>query len=263
MVLMALRLVQPNDQRTLDELFRARPRLAAEFPMPRRRLGGIRQGSDAALARRHAVRRSQRDSRSDLQRSDRAHARIARLHRFRSRSSARVRRAVQYLIDTQEDDGSWYGRWGVNYIYGTWQVLRGLARHRRRHDAGLDSARTRLAGELPERRRRLGRNLRDLRRSGAQRQRREHGIANGVGVDGNLRLRRSRSRRACNAVCVSCSARNNADGSWTEPQITGTGFPGVFYLKYDMYRQNFPLLALATYVNYRRGLGHPPSFYRC
>jgi squalene-hopene/tetraprenyl-beta-curcumene cyclase len=37
-----------------------------------------------------------------------------------------VRRAVQHLIDTQEDDGSWYGRWGVNYIYGTWQVLRGL-----------------------------------------------------------------------------------------------------------------------------------------
>ena len=41
-----------------------------------------------------------------------------------------VRKAVQYLIDTQDDDGSWYGRWGVNYIYGTWQVLRGLARHR-------------------------------------------------------------------------------------------------------------------------------------
>ena len=43
----------------------------------------------------------------------------------------------------------------------------------------------------------------------------------------------------------------------------GTGFPGVFYLKYDMYRQNFPLLALATYVNYRSGLGHSPSYYRC
>src|SRR5436305_798010 len=53
------------------------------------------------------------------------------------------------------------------------------------------------------------------------------------------------------------------DGAWDEPHITGTGFPGVFYLKYDMYRQNFPLLALATYVNYRTGLGHYPSFYRC
>src|SRR5438046_4807636 len=53
------------------------------------------------------------------------------------------------------------------------------------------------------------------------------------------------------------------DGSWDELQITGTGFPRVFYLKYDMYRQNFPLMDLATYVNYRSGLGHRPSFYRC
>ena len=37
-----------------------------------------------------------------------------------------VETAIRYLIATQEDDGSWYGRWGVNYIYGTWQVLRGL-----------------------------------------------------------------------------------------------------------------------------------------
>ena len=58
-------------------------------------------------------------------------------------------------------------------------------------------------------------------------------------------------------------ARNNPMAHGTKPQITGTGFPGVFYLKYDMYRQNFPLLALATYVNYRSGLGHRPSFYRC
>jgi squalene cyclase len=45
-------------------------------------------------------------------------------------------------------------------------------------------------------------------------------------------------------------------------EITGTGFPRVFYLKYDMYRQNFPLLALATYINYRSGIGHYQSFYR-
>src|SRR3984957_9360260 len=46
--------------------------------------------------------------------------------RFDSRAPS-VKRAIQHLIDTQDDDGSWYGRWGVNYIYGTWQVLRGLA----------------------------------------------------------------------------------------------------------------------------------------
>ena len=53
-----------------------------------------------------------------------------------------------------------------------------------------------------------------------------------------------------------------SDGSWDEPEITGTGFPGVFYLKYDMYRQNFPLLAFATYVNYRNGFITKPGFYQ-
>ncbi|MGH8101100.1 MAG: squalene--hopene cyclase, partial [Chthoniobacterales bacterium] len=57
--------------------------------------------------------------------------------------------------------------------------------------------------------------------------------------------------------------RQKSDGSWEEPQITGTGFPRVFYLKYDMYRQNFPLLAFATYFNYRSSLDSRPGFYRC
>src|SRR5205823_3378794 len=54
----------------------------------------------------------------------------------------------------------------------------------------------------------------------------------------------------------------NRDGSWSESQTTGTGFPRVFYLRYDMYRNNWPLLALATVANYRSGLFHQPSFYR-
>ncbi len=54
-----------------------------------------------------------------------------------------------------------------------------------------------------------------------------------------------------------------ADGSWDEPQITGTGFPKVFYLKYDFYRQNFPTAAIATYLNYKRGVGHRSTFFRC
>ena len=54
----------------------------------------------------------------------------------------------------------------------------------------------------------------------------------------------------------------NPDGSWTERETTGTGFPRVFYLRYDMYRNNFPLLALATCVNYRQGTFHSPSFYQ-
>ena len=54
----------------------------------------------------------------------------------------------------------------------------------------------------------------------------------------------------------------NADGSWPEPQTTGTGFPRVFYLRYDMYRNNWPLLALATWRNYRAGTFHAPGGHR-
>ena len=57
--------------------------------------------------------------------------------------------------------------------------------------------------------------------------------------------------------------RQSADGSWPEPEVTGTGFPRVFYLRYDMYRNNWPLLALATFRAYRAGRSHEPSFYRC
>jgi squalene-hopene/tetraprenyl-beta-curcumene cyclase len=48
-----------------------------------------------------------------------------------------------------------------------------------------------------------------------------------------------------------------ADGSWIEPEVTGTGFPRVFYLRYDMYRNNWPLLALATYRKQRAGVSSP------
>lgn len=172
-----------------------------------------------------------------------------------------VRRAVQYLIDTQDDDGSWYGRWGVNYIYGTWQVLRGLR--------AIDEDMTQdwiLRG-------------RDWLES-CQNDDGGWGETCASYDDATLKGRgestASQTAWALMGICA-CGdldrasiqrglryllSTQNRDGAWDEPQITGTGFPGVFYLKYDMYRQNFPLLALATYVNYRSGRGHYPSFYR-
>jgi squalene-hopene/tetraprenyl-beta-curcumene cyclase len=172
-----------------------------------------------------------------------------------------VRDAVQYLIDTQEPDGSWYGRWGVNYIYGTWQVLRGL--------------------------RAIGQNMtqdwvlrgRDWLEScqnddggwGETCATYENPATKGIG-----KSTASQTAWAIMGICA-CGDLNRTsiqrglrfllstqkeDGSWDEPEITGTGFPGVFYLKYDMYRQNFPLLALATYVNFRNGFITQPGFYQ-
>ena len=80
MVLMALRLVRPNEQAKLAEVFERAFEWQMSFQCARRRLGGFRQGCHPALAGGHAFRRSQRDPRSDLQRPDRADSGIVRLH---------------------------------------------------------------------------------------------------------------------------------------------------------------------------------------
>ena len=173
-----------------------------------------------------------------------------------------VRRAVQYLIDTQEDDGSWYGRWGVNYIYGTWQVLRGLRAIGEdmtqdwilRGRDWLESCQNDDGGwgESP-----VTYDTPLLKGKGESTASQTAWALMGLCACGDLdRLSVQRGVR----YLLSTQKR---DGAWDEPQITGTGFPRVFYLKYDMYRQNFPLMALATYVNYRSGVFHQPSFYRC
>jgi squalene-hopene/tetraprenyl-beta-curcumene cyclase len=172
-----------------------------------------------------------------------------------------VRKAVRYLRKTQEDDGSWYGRWGVNYIYGTWQVLRGLRaigedmtenwilRGRdwlescQNDDGGWGE--TCASYENP-----------DLKGKGSSTASQTAWALMGICACGDL------DRPSVQRGLRHLLSTQRPDGSWDEPQITGTGFPRVFYLKYDMYRQNFPLLALATYLNYRSGIGHYQSFYR-
>ena len=173
----------------------------------------------------------------------------------------RVQRAVQFLKDTQEEDGSWYGRWGVNYIYGTWQVLRGL------RAIGVDMKQDWLV------------RAREWLES-CQNEDGGWGETCASYDDPMLKGKGpSTASQTAWAVMGLCAAgaihtkavkrginylvhRQNRDGSWTEPETTGTGFPKVFYLKYDMYRNNFPLLALATYDNYRKGVFHRFSYFK-
>jgi squalene-hopene/tetraprenyl-beta-curcumene cyclase len=173
-----------------------------------------------------------------------------------------VREAIQYLIDTQEDDGSWYGRWGVNYIYGTWQVLRGLRAIGQdmtqdwilRGRDWLESCQNDDGGWGETC---ASYETREFKGKGESTASQTAWAVMGICACGDLdRLSIQRGLRFLLGL-------QKPDGSWDEPQITGTGFPRVFYLKYDMYRQNFPLLALATYVNYRSAFGPRPSFYRC
>jgi squalene-hopene/tetraprenyl-beta-curcumene cyclase len=155
------------------------------------------------------------------------------------------------LIEHQEADGSWYGRWGVNYIYGTWQTLRGL------RALGIDMGQPWILKAREW--------LESIQHEdggwGERCDTYDDPVFKGQGL--------STASQTAWAVMGLCafddldrpSVRNgveylirtqNADGSWTEAEATGTGFPKVFYLKYDMYRNSWPLLALATYRNQLR-----------
>jgi squalene-hopene/tetraprenyl-beta-curcumene cyclase len=162
------------------------------------------------------------------------------------RQSVLVRRAVTYMRDTQEADGSWYGRWGVNYIYGTWQALRGLGaigenmdqEWIRRGRDWLESCQNDDGGwgETCE-----SYDFPSLKGVGPSTASQTAWALMGLCACGDAG--RDSIRRGVEYLV----RQQNDDGSWTENETTGTGFPQVFYLRYDMYRLHFPLLALATY----------------
>lgn len=162
------------------------------------------------------------------------------------RQSAVVKRAITYLRDTQEPDGSWYGRWGVNYLYGTWQALRGLGaigenmdqEWIRRGRDWLESCQNDDGGwgETCE-----SYDIPSLKGVGPSTASQTAWALMGLCACGDPH--RDSIRRGVAWL----TRTQNADGSWTENETTGTGFPSVFYLRYDMYRLHFPLIALATY----------------
>lgn len=157
-----------------------------------------------------------------------------------------VQKALAFIRDHQESDGSWYGRWGVNYIYGTWQVLRGLrALNMSMKQPWLLRGRDWLESVQHE--------------DGGWGERcntYDDPVFKGQGpstasqtawaVMGLLAFDEPH-RPSVQRGIEYLVRTQNADGSWSEEETTGTGFPKVFYLKYDMYRNSWPLLALATY----------------
>ena len=168
-----------------------------------------------------------------------------------------VKQAVDYLLDEQEADGSWYGRWGVNYVYGTWSALTAL------NAAGLKPEHPAMA-------------------RGAAYLKRVQNADGGWGEDGFTYPRRggtapdadvqmgvstaSQTAWALLALMAAGQAddpavergaawlvtHQAADGGWPELDYTGTGFPRVFYLRYHGYARIFPLWALARLRNLRR-----------
>ncbi|MBM3876991.1 MAG: squalene--hopene cyclase [Verrucomicrobia bacterium] len=159
--------------------------------------------------------------------------------------NAQVQRALRFIREAQERDGSFYGRWGVNYIYGTWQVLRGLrAMNHNMREPWLLKARDwlrsvqRADGGWGERCNTYDDPI--FKAAGPSTASQTAWAVMGLAAfddPGDAWMLRG----------VDYLVRaQNPDGSWTEDETTGTGFPRVFYLKYDIYRNAWPLLALAT-----------------
>ncbi len=158
-----------------------------------------------------------------------------------------VKRAVQFIQKEQESDGSWFGRWGVNYIYGTALVLRGL------EAIGIDSHEPYVQQGAEW--------LRMVQNPdggwGETVVSYDDPTLRGVGdstpsqtawaILGLLAVGDTRSDSVARGVAYLLRTQKE-DGSWDEDNCTGTGFPRVFYLKYHLYREYFPLLALTTYA---------------
>ncbi|WP_435828778.1 squalene--hopene cyclase [Saccharopolyspora shandongensis] len=157
-----------------------------------------------------------------------------------------LRRGVRWLLDNQEADGSWFGRWGANHVYGTGAVVPALVR------AGLapgDRALRRAVRWLEDHQNADGGWGEDLR-SYNDPEWIGRGDSTASQTGWALLALLAVGRHDTDAVRrgVQYLARTQrADGGWDEPQFTGTGFPGDFYINYHLYRVIFPLTALGRY----------------
>jgi squalene-hopene/tetraprenyl-beta-curcumene cyclase len=156
------------------------------------------------------------------------------------------RRGVKWLLDAQETDGSWFGRWGANYVYGTGGVVPALIA------AGVaaDSLSIRRAVRWLEHHQNDDGGWGEDMRSYEDRAWAGRGESTASQTAWALLALLSAGERS-DAVerGVEWLCRTvREDGSWDEPQFTGTGFPGDFYLNYHLYRQVFPITALGRYL---------------
>ncbi|MGB9282295.1 MAG: squalene--hopene cyclase, partial [Pseudonocardiaceae bacterium] len=156
------------------------------------------------------------------------------------------RRGVQWLLAAQEPDGSWFGRWGANYVYGVGGVVPALIA------AGIpaDSLCIRRAVRWLEQHQSddggWGEDLRSYENR-AWVGRGESTASQTAWALLALLAAGERSDAVERGVQWLCDTQL-PDGSWDEPQFTGTGFPGDFYINYHLYRMVFPITALGRYL---------------
>src|SRR5215468_10707772 len=213
-----------------------------------RRMGRFRCRQHERVSEPHPVRRSRCAARS----ADGGRHGALREHACAAWSRVergRAGRGLAFLRRCQEKDGSWFGRWGMNYVYGTWSVLCALAAAKVKPDA-------------PEIRRAVAWLRSTQNEDGGWG---EGGDSYSLDYRGHQRAPSTPSQTAWALLGLMAAgearsgavargiehllARQDADGFWPEPQFTATGFPRVFYLRYHGYAKFFPLWALARYRN--------------
>jgi squalene-hopene/tetraprenyl-beta-curcumene cyclase len=160
-------------------------------------------------------------------------------------------RALAYLKQTQHPDGPWWGRWGVNYLYGTWSVLAGLAA------IGEDMSQPyirRAVAWLKEHQLPNG-GWGECCESYPNAEMMGQGVCSASqtawGLLGLLAAGEVDSPEVLRGVEYLLKTQN-PQGRWDEAHFTGTGFPGYFMIRYHLYRDCFPLMALGTYVQARK-----------
>ncbi len=166
----------------------------------------------------------------------------------------RIQKAIAYLIKEQETDGSWFGRWGVNYIYGTSGILSALSliaptqsRFQIQKGAAWLVSCQNVDGGWGE----TCASYNDPSLKGI-------GISTAsqtawalIGLIAAAEATQFTAQPAIAQGVTYLLQTQRSNGTWDEDQFTGTGFPCHFYLKYHLYQQYFPLQALARYKKWR------------
>jgi squalene-hopene/tetraprenyl-beta-curcumene cyclase len=172
-----------------------------------------------------------------------------------TRGDKRIEKAIKFILAEQEPDGSWFGRWGVNYIYGTFLVLRGLDAIGFEHNEPQVQQAAEWIRMVQNADGGWGETCGSYDDPNARGEGPSTPSQTAWAMLGLLAAGDDRSDSVAKGVRWLLE-RQREDGSWDESMgegatrqsiITGTGFPKVFYLAYTMYRHYFPLMALTTY----------------